>query len=237
MIRLGSPGMVDVRGIAMPSPTIAGGFSRSSQRLLEHCDGAMDLPVQDPLRACVELGGVEVGWGVRARRSAAGEALPQQPVGVLGLLAASAARADAVTWLSPVSIAGVWRRRGWPAPRAIRHHCQPGARNAFAAEGSLSDFDPRAVEDATDPPFSSPRHAGSRSEDFRLGVARGHSRALPDGRPAGVTWHPPCSAGVFTVERVTGIEPAWPAWKAGALPLSYTRGSPADPWSPGERVS
>ena len=27
----------------------------------------------------------------------------------------------------------------------------------------------------------------------------------------------------FDVERVTGIEPAWPAWKAGALPLSYTR--------------
>ena len=27
------------------------------------------------------------------------------------------------------------------------------------------------------------------------------------------------------VERVTGIEPAWPAWKAGALPLSYTRGA------------
>jgi len=27
----------------------------------------------------------------------------------------------------------------------------------------------------------------------------------------------------FYVERVTGIEPAWPAWKAGALPLSYTR--------------
>ncbi len=26
-----------------------------------------------------------------------------------------------------------------------------------------------------------------------------------------------------TLERVTGIEPAWPAWKAGALPLSYTR--------------
>ncbi len=25
------------------------------------------------------------------------------------------------------------------------------------------------------------------------------------------------------VERVTGIEPAWPAWKAGALPLRYTR--------------
>ena len=26
-----------------------------------------------------------------------------------------------------------------------------------------------------------------------------------------------------SMERVTGIEPAWPAWKAGALPLSYTR--------------
>src|SRR3954453_23866324 len=27
----------------------------------------------------------------------------------------------------------------------------------------------------------------------------------------------------FDVERVTGIEPALPAWKAGTLPLSYTR--------------
>ena len=26
-----------------------------------------------------------------------------------------------------------------------------------------------------------------------------------------------------SLERVTGIEPAYPAWKAGALPLSYTR--------------
>jgi hypothetical protein len=25
------------------------------------------------------------------------------------------------------------------------------------------------------------------------------------------------------LERVAGIEPAWPAWKAGTLPLSYTR--------------
>src|SRR5437016_8648739 len=25
------------------------------------------------------------------------------------------------------------------------------------------------------------------------------------------------------VERAAGIEPAWPAWKAGTLPLSYTR--------------
>jgi hypothetical protein len=28
---------------------------------------------------------------------------------------------------------------------------------------------------------------------------------------------------MLLLERVTGIEPAWPAWKAGALPLSYTR--------------
>ena len=27
----------------------------------------------------------------------------------------------------------------------------------------------------------------------------------------------------WLVERATGIEPAWPAWKAGALPLSYAR--------------
>ena len=30
-------------------------------------------------------------------------------------------------------------------------------------------------------------------------------------------------ARAFGVERVTRIELAWPAWKAGALPLSYTR--------------
>ena len=33
---------------------------------------------------------------------------------------------------------------------------------------------------------------------------------------------PPTWSG--TVERATGIEPAPPAWKAGALPLSYARG-------------
>ena len=32
-----------------------------------------------------------------------------------------------------------------------------------------------------------------------------------------------CSFAEYQLERVTGIEPAWPAWKAGALPLSYTR--------------
>ena len=31
-------------------------------------------------------------------------------------------------------------------------------------------------------------------------------------------------------KRVKGIEPSQPAWKAGALPLSYTRGS--ESWSP-----
>jgi hypothetical protein len=38
-----------------------------------------------------------------------------------------------------------------------------------------------------------------------------------------------------TVERATGIEPAWPAWKAGALPLSYARAAKgifADPAVP-----
>ena len=30
-------------------------------------------------------------------------------------------------------------------------------------------------------------------------------------------------------ERATGIEPAWPAWKAGTLPLSYARAKGASP--------
>ena len=34
-----------------------------------------------------------------------------------------------------------------------------------------------------------------------------------------------CALKMFSqkMERVMGIEPTWPAWKAGALPLSYTR--------------
>ena len=38
--------------------------------------------------------------------------------------------------------------------------------------------------------------------------------------------HPPLPAR-DQMERVKGIEPSWPAWKAGALPLSYTRLIPA----------
>ena len=38
---------------------------------------------------------------------------------------------------------------------------------------------------------------------------------IGDGRPMRSSRH--------FLERVTGIEPAPPAWKAGALPLSYTR--------------
>ncbi len=34
----------------------------------------------------------------------------------------------------------------------------------------------------------------------------------------GNTWEPR-----YEVERATGIEPVWPAWKAGVLPLNYAR--------------
>jgi hypothetical protein len=34
----------------------------------------------------------------------------------------------------------------------------------------------------------------------------------------------------FVAEPVTGIEPACPAWEAGALPLSYTGVPGRDPW-------
>ncbi len=43
---------------------------------------------------------------------------------------------------------------------------------------------------------------------------------------------PPATAADDRWERVTGIEPAWPAWKAGALPLSYTRVRPRARFSP-----
>src|SRR5690348_14781592 len=39
------------------------------------------------------------------------------------------------------------------------------------------------------------------------------------------------------LERVTGIEPAQPAWKAGTLPLSYTRAAPEPSRWPGDTQS
>jgi hypothetical protein len=33
--------------------------------------------------------------------------------------------------------------------------------------------------------------------------------------------------GKIQEKRATGIEPAWPAWKAGTLPLSYARAAKA----------
>merc|ERR1712093_702781 len=36
---------------------------------------------------------------------------------------------------------------------------------------------------------------------------------------------------LFYLERVKGIEPSQPAWKAGVLPLNYTRNNPNLPYS------
>src|SRR5438046_7272573 len=38
------------------------------------------------------------------------------------------------------------------------------------------------------------------------------------------------------MERVEGIEPSWPAWKAGALPLSYTRSKQTKYFGGGSRI-
>src|SRR5437879_10622124 len=46
-------------------------------------------------------------------------------------------------------------------------------------------------------------------------IPEAHRAALTD-KTQWIQWN-------YEVERVMGIEPTWPAWKAGALPLSYTR--------------
>jgi hypothetical protein len=70
---------------------------------------------------------------------------------------------------------------------------------------------------AVSPP-TSPR-ASPRHPRRRRGRSRGTRQvvALAVGSPKTPTT---CAS---SVERATGIEPAWPAWKAGALPLSYAR--------------
>jgi hypothetical protein len=74
-------------------------------------------------------------------------------------------------------------------------------------------------------PATSPGHRGDvrrRAHRGNEGARGGHGWAKCDvgvRRPVAVH---PAELGLRG-ERVTGIEPAWPAWKAGALPLSYTR--------------
>ena len=61
----------------------------------------------------------------------------------------------------------------------------------------------------------------------RLGLLslRSHSTSIsfPLGGEGGDDRLPPWGGGGELLERVKGIEPSCPAWKAGALPLSYTR--------------
>lgn len=57
-------------------------------------------------------------------------------------------------------------------------------------------------------------------------VAEG-GRSKERHRPAIAQQHQIKKAG--KLERVAGIEPAYSAWKAAALPLSYTRGGDFDP--------
>jgi hypothetical protein len=81
---------------------------------------------------------------------------------------------------------------------------------------------PRAGGNSNPPPKFENRHpnpekpisAGPRL--FRRSYLAPSRQILPRNRKT------PAEQG-FCVERVTGIEPAWPAWKAGTLPLSYTR--------------
>ena len=41
--------------------------------------------------------------------------------------------------------------------------------------------------------------------------------------PAELLAHISCCSSLDKLERVKGIEPSYPAWKAGVLPLNYTR--------------
>jgi hypothetical protein len=71
------------------------------------------------------------------------------------------------------------------------------------------------------------RRAGSIFKSYIPGPTRTRPNLLPRIRgpllcPLGYRRETPCGCSSM-VERVRGIEPPSPAWKAGALPLSYTR--------------
>jgi hypothetical protein len=52
------------------------------------------------------------------------------------------------------------------------------------------------------------------------GFSAGRKSEYPDRKQK----FPPCANGNFLLEQMTGIEPAYPAWEAGVLPLNYICG-------------
>src|SRR5215468_7789859 len=64
--------------------------------------------------------------------------------------------------------------------------------------------------------FSSPQQLGEGGLPFFVTVMRQGLQICRSTEALDFAW-------LIGLERVMGIEPTWPAWKAGALPLSYTR--------------
>ena len=130
------------------------------------------------------------------------------------------------------------------SPRAARRSPSAGRRRQCFARATTSA---RSASSTTSPvgdghsrdgsPLLRPRRVGVSS--FRRGELRnrvadhGEHGAAPGRRRARVAVGPlnrrpwkiekPRVCGAFLMERAKGIEPSPPAWKAGALPLSYAR--------------
>src|ERR1700692_3962947 len=70
-------------------------------------------------------------------------------------------------------------------------------------------------------PINDPRRGPMRASGFSFAVTPGVTPRTFSGRSAGQQER--CKSLIGKVERVKGIEPSSSAWKAVALPLSYTR--------------
>src|SRR5438876_9663459 len=76
-------------------------------------------------------------------------------------------------------------------------------------------------------------HRSRRLRELLLGIEP-RTSSLPRTRSTAELQQRSSTTHPAARERVKGIEPSSPAWKAGALPLSYTR---AGPWFPNGRLS
>ena len=110
---------------------------------------------------------------------------------------------------------------------------RPG--NAFAQDADRAGVGKKNAENHPDR-GGFPRSIGADEAVDR--AARHDQGQIRDGATLSQRFRNPiqidgCVRGIYGLgrflERVEGIEPSWPAWKAGALPLSYTRENEESP--------
>jgi hypothetical protein len=111
--------------------------------------------------------------------------------------------------------------------KTVPGHCNTaGPRSAYPGAGRWSPASGRARVTTRTARQASPCRWGSGGDVAGM-LLEGHPK-IDKGCPSDMEEHP-ADLAIRTLERMTGIEPAFSAWEADVLPLNYIRGASLRP--------